>query len=266
MRLATILLALQMHGFESRNSEWARRTRPPVLPSDKQTASAPGIRTASRLIVWLYAPLPTLRRHPRGCLRWARADVGCDSFIAVGSHHRSPGALSFARLLGFHLTESSSAFSETLITSGIAPSSFRWFEPRSCHSSSRDPLPSLEQHGCSTWYHMITPSSRLRGARSPAYRSAAIWKRSQYPWLASRISRTASISSRDGGNPFMISTCRRWITRAPCVVLFGSHDVRFPKLVVECLCHEETALALSHQTSKSPFKKGVFVIFVSPAS
>src|SRR6516162_2200904 len=35
----------------------------------------------------LYAPLPTLRSHPRGGRRTDRGDVGCYSFIAVDSHH-----------------------------------------------------------------------------------------------------------------------------------------------------------------------------------
>ena len=58
-----------------------------TLPSTLVTASAPEIRTISRLNGWPTRTQPTLRRHPAGCLRRLGADVVCYSFIAVDSHH-----------------------------------------------------------------------------------------------------------------------------------------------------------------------------------
>ncbi len=50
---------------------------PDVLPSATQTASAPeGPDLFRGSMAGLHVPLPTLRRHPRGCLRTARGRCG----------------------------------------------------------------------------------------------------------------------------------------------------------------------------------------------
>ena len=58
-----------------------------VLPSGASTPSAPEISDFRGSMAGLHAPLPTLRRHPRGYLRTARADVVRYSFIVTDFHH-----------------------------------------------------------------------------------------------------------------------------------------------------------------------------------
>src|SRR5271154_2351998 len=82
--------------------------RPAVLPSDKQTSSALGIRTVSRLEAGLCAPPPTLLPRPRGRCRTARGRCGLlllhRSGLAPPTPCRSPGALARTRLPNTHLT------------------------------------------------------------------------------------------------------------------------------------------------------------------
>src|ERR1019366_6739280 len=51
-------------------------TRPSMLPSVKMNTSAPGTFSFRGSMAGLCAPLPTLRRHPRGCQRTARGRCG----------------------------------------------------------------------------------------------------------------------------------------------------------------------------------------------
>jgi len=69
---------------------------PPVLPSAQLAASAPGITLFRGSMAGLYAPLPTLRRYPRGSLRTARGRCGSLILHRNGlsplTPCRSPGA------------------------------------------------------------------------------------------------------------------------------------------------------------------------------
>jgi hypothetical protein len=86
----------------------ARITRSSVLPSGTSTPSAPGILDFRGSMAGLHAPLPTLRRHPRGCLRTAWGRCGLLALHRGGlsppTPCRSPGALSVSNpteIVGF---------------------------------------------------------------------------------------------------------------------------------------------------------------------
>jgi hypothetical protein len=74
-----------------------RITRSSVLPSGTSTPSAPEILDFRGSMAGLHAPLPTLRRHPRGGLRTARGRYGLLALyrngLAPSTPCRSPGAL-----------------------------------------------------------------------------------------------------------------------------------------------------------------------------
>jgi len=64
-------------GLRPRRDVWALAIPHPfVLPSAQLTASALGKTFFRGSMAGLCAPLPTLRRHPRGCLRTARGRCG----------------------------------------------------------------------------------------------------------------------------------------------------------------------------------------------
>jgi hypothetical protein len=77
----------------------ARLTRSSVLPSGTSTPSAPGILDFRGSMAGLHAPLPTLRRHPHGCLRTAWGRYGLLALyrngLAPSTPCRSPGALTY---------------------------------------------------------------------------------------------------------------------------------------------------------------------------
>ena len=73
-----------------------------VLPSASEQRRHPGSERFRGSMAGLYAPLPTLRRHPRGCLRTARGRCGLlllhRSGLSPPTPCRSPGARPDVRL------------------------------------------------------------------------------------------------------------------------------------------------------------------------
>lgn len=84
-------------GLRPRRNDWALAiSHPFVLPSAQLTASALGQTFFRSSMAGLCTPLPTLRRHPHGCLRTARGRCGSlllhRSGLPPPTPCRSPGA------------------------------------------------------------------------------------------------------------------------------------------------------------------------------
>ena len=84
-------------GLRPRRNDWALAiSHPFVLPSAQLTASALGKTFFRGSMAGLCTPLPTLRRHPHGCLRTARGRRGSllphRSGLPPPTPCRSPGA------------------------------------------------------------------------------------------------------------------------------------------------------------------------------
>jgi len=84
-------------GLRPRRNDWALAiSHPFVLPSAQLTASALGKTFFRGSMAGLCTPLPTLRRHPHGCLRTARGRCGSlflhRSGLPPPTPCRSPGA------------------------------------------------------------------------------------------------------------------------------------------------------------------------------
>ena len=94
-------------GLRPRRNDWALAiSHPFVLPSAQLTASALGKTFFRGSMAGLCTPLPTLRRHPHGCLRTARGRRGSlllhRSGLPPPTPCRSPGAptVMLSQLLG----------------------------------------------------------------------------------------------------------------------------------------------------------------------